>query len=58
MQVLTYQLGERRPLSGWLTRQNVLTWLDAFELGIVYTRKGAEAAAGLVEPEGSISQED
>lgn len=55
MRVMVYRHGQgRTPLSGWLTRQNVLTWLDAFELGIVYTRKGPDAAIGIVEPEGDI----
>lgn len=51
------RLGHREPLSPWLSRQNAITWLNAFELGIVYTTKGADAAVGIVEPEGNISQE-
>ncbi len=46
------RLGNRRPLSPWLTRQNVITWLDAFELGIVYAIKGGDRAAGIFEAEG------
>jgi hypothetical protein len=43
---------ETKPLSPWLTRQNVITWLDAFELGIVYATKGADRAAGIFKAEG------
>lgn len=56
MRVLTYGvplvLGERKPLSGWLTRQNMIAWLDAFELGIVYSTKGGDRAAGIFEVDG------
>lgn len=34
-----------RPLSPWLTRQAMITWLDAFELGLIQVTKGRDAAA-------------
>ncbi len=43
---------ETKPLSGWLTRQNMIAWLDAFELGIVYSTKGGDRAAGIFEVDG------
>jgi len=46
---------ERRALSPWLTRQDMITWLDAFELGIVHATKGPEAAADIVKTEGGES---
>jgi len=52
LQIVTVdRLGHRTRLSPWLTRQNALTWLDAFELGIVYAMWGQEAAGSLVKPD-------
>lgn len=53
IQIMTIdRMGHRTRLSPWMTRQNAIIWLDAFELGIVHATRGPDAAVDIVKKEG------